>query len=111
MAEFVRYYMDQHIPSAVTEGLRRRGIDVLTAGEANRCGFPDPDQLASADREERTIVSFDPDFHVLHRIGQPHSGIAWCPATKYSIGELIQMLVLLHAVIPRDQMKNHLEYL
>ncbi|MBS0267038.1 MAG: DUF5615 family PIN-like protein, partial [Planctomycetes bacterium] len=26
-------YMDQHVQAAITEGLRRRGIDVLTAHE------------------------------------------------------------------------------
>ena len=26
-----RLYMDVHIPAAITEGLRRRGIDVLTS--------------------------------------------------------------------------------
>jgi hypothetical protein len=26
-------YMDQHAPIAITEGLRRRGVDVLTAHE------------------------------------------------------------------------------
>jgi hypothetical protein len=25
------FYMDVHVPSAITEGLRRRGIDVLTS--------------------------------------------------------------------------------
>ena len=27
------YYMDVHVPIAITEGLRRRGIDVLTSQE------------------------------------------------------------------------------
>ena len=29
----VRLYMDVHIPAAITEGLRLRGVDVLTAQE------------------------------------------------------------------------------
>ena len=48
MTEPIRYYMDQHYPLAVTEGLRRRGIDVLTAQEAERCGLGDLDQLGIA---------------------------------------------------------------
>jgi hypothetical protein len=40
-----------------------------------------------------------------------HTGIVWCPARKYGIGSLIQMLVLLHGVIAADEMVNHLEYL
>ena len=38
MAEPIRYYLDQHYPGPVTQGLRRKSIDVLTAQEAGRCG-------------------------------------------------------------------------
>ena len=31
----LRLYMDHHVPFSVTEGLRQRGIDVLTAYEDN----------------------------------------------------------------------------
>ena len=111
MAEPIRYYLDQHIPGAVVSGLRQHGIDVLTAQEAGRCGLPDPDQLAFATAEERVMVSFDPHFLALHNAGTPHAGIAWCPATKYRVGFLIQMLILLHGVADRDAMKNRVEYL
>jgi len=111
VAEVVRYYADQHVPRPVVEGLRRRGIDVLTAQEAGRCALPDPDQLAFAAAENRVLVTFDPDFLALHQAGTTHAGIAWCPATKYSIGELIQMLVLLHGVLSADDMRNHVEHL
>ncbi|HZU13507.1 MAG TPA: DUF5615 family PIN-like protein [Chloroflexota bacterium] len=49
--------MDEHVPSTVSEGLRRRGIDVLTAQEAGLRGAQDEDHLALAAREERTIVT------------------------------------------------------
>jgi len=48
---------------------------------------------------------------VLDAAGVQHAGIAWCPATKYSIGQLIQALVLLHGVLDRSAMRNHVEYL
>jgi hypothetical protein len=31
--------MDQHFPGPVTQGLRQRGIDVVTVQEVARCGF------------------------------------------------------------------------
>ena len=62
MAEVVSYYADQHVPRPVVEGLLRRGIDILTAQEANRCSLPDPDQLAYASSESRVLVTFDVDF-------------------------------------------------
>jgi hypothetical protein len=38
-------------------------------------------------------------------------GIAWCPEQKNTIGQLVQALLLLHGVLDRDTMKNHVEYL
>jgi hypothetical protein len=111
VADPIRLYFDQHYPWPVAQGLRRRGIDVLTAQEAGRCGFADPDQLAFATAEERVMVTFDPDYLALHQSGVQHGGIAWCKATKYSIGELIQLLFLLHGVSDRDDLRNRVEYL
>ncbi len=71
----------------------------------------DPEQLAFAASIGRVLVSFDPDFLALHQAGTPHLGIAWCPATKYSIGELVQMLVLHHAVSSLEEMQNRVEHL
>jgi hypothetical protein len=33
--------MDEHVPSAVTEGLRRRGLDVMTVQDLNLAGADD----------------------------------------------------------------------
>jgi hypothetical protein len=111
MAEPLRFYFDQHIPAAVAQGLRQRGIDVLTAQDAGRCSVPDADQLQFALTEERVVVTFDPDFLALAVSGVPHAGIAWCLATKYTIGPLIYALLLVHGVLDRDDMRNHVEYL
>jgi predicted nuclease of predicted toxin-antitoxin system len=111
MADPIRFYFDQHIPSAVTTGMRQHGVDVLTAQEANRCGATDPEQLAFSTVDGRVLVTFDIDFLVLDAAGVRHAGIAWCPARKYSIGQLIQALLLVHGVLDRDEMSNHAEYL
>lgn len=111
MAESLRFYMDQHFPGAATKGVRRRGVDVLTAQEASRCGLSDAEQLAFAAAEQRVMVTFDPDFLALHKSGVPHAGIAWCQEKKHTIGELIQTLLLLHGVLDRESMRDHVEYL
>ena len=41
MSEAIRYYFDEHIDPAIAVGLRRCGIDVLTAREAGRLGHDD----------------------------------------------------------------------
>jgi hypothetical protein len=111
MADVVRFYADQHYPAPVTNGLIRRAIDVLTVQGANQFGASDPDQLAFATGLGRVLLTFDSDFLAIHQSGVSHAGIVWCPATKYSIGELVRMPVLLHAVVTPDEMANHLEYL
>lgn len=110
MVEPIRFYMDQHYPAVVTEGLRQRGIDVLTMQEAGRCGHGDRDQLEFALAEVRVIATFDSDFLALHQSGTTHAGIAWCPQQKYGIGMLVQLLELLHAIADREQMRGHVEY-
>jgi predicted nuclease of predicted toxin-antitoxin system len=103
--------MDQHFLGPVSRALARHGLDVLTAQDAGRCGWPDPDQLAFATAEERIMVTFDSDYLALHYSGVQHAGIAWCRADKYRVGELFQILVTLHGVLSRDEMRDHIEYL
>jgi predicted nuclease of predicted toxin-antitoxin system len=111
VAEPIRFFMDQHFPGPASQGLRRHGIDVLTAQEAGRCGSPDPDQLAFATADQRVMVTFDPDYLALHQSGVTHAGIAWCQEQKHSIGQLIRALELVQGVLDRDAMRNHVEYL
>ena len=44
----VSFYLDEHIPRAITTGLRLRGVDVLTAQEDGRSGASDADLLDRA---------------------------------------------------------------
>jgi predicted nuclease of predicted toxin-antitoxin system len=60
--EQIKFYLDEHIPSAVAGGLRGRGVDVLTVQEAGRSSLPDPEQLRFALSEQRVLVTMDPTF-------------------------------------------------
>jgi len=111
VVESVRFYFDQHIPSLVSRGLRQRDVDVLTAQEAGRCGMTDSDQLEFAAAEERVLVTFDADYLQLAASGIAHCGIAYCHATKYSQGQLLQVLLMLHGVMDRGSMQSHVEFL
>jgi predicted nuclease of predicted toxin-antitoxin system len=111
VADPVRFFFDQHVWAAVAIGLRAQSIEVLTAQDAGRCGLSDSDQLAFASAQERVPVTFDIDFLALHQSGKAHAGIAWCPAQKHSNGSLIQALPLVHGVLDRDSIRNHVEYL
>jgi predicted nuclease of predicted toxin-antitoxin system len=111
VAEPIRFYFDQHVQAAVAGGLRQHGVDVLTAQKAGKCGTTDPEQLQFATDDQRVLVSFDSDYLTLAATGLRHAGIAWCLATKYSIGQLIRALLLVHGVLSRAEMVDHVEYL
>lgn len=111
MANQIRFYFDQHIPVSIARGLRRRGVDVLTTQEVDRCGLPDLDQLAFATQQDRVLVTFDAHLLSLASSEIEHTGIAFCSAAKYSIGELFSALLVLHEVLSSGDLKNHVEFL
>jgi uncharacterized protein DUF5615 len=108
--EQIRFYLDEHIPRAVAEGLRRRGLDVLTVQDARRTGASDADQLAFAFAQQRVLVTMDSDFLILASRGQAHAGIAYAGAMQ-SVGDLIRAVMLLCDVLSSAEMMNHVEYL
>ena len=99
------------MPHAVADGLRRHGVDATTSTQADLLGEDDPDQLAFAIADGRVLVTHDPDFTRIHAENPQHSGICYCHQDKYTIGELLRMLLLVSACIGEDEMRNHLEYL
>jgi len=111
MHERIQFYLDQHIPFAVAEGLRRRGVDTLTSQEAGQCGLPDIDQLKFATKHQRVTVTFDSDYLFLASSGFHHAGIAWCPLGKHTVGRLVSALLLIHGVLNQEEMQDHVEFL
>jgi len=54
--------MDVHVRWAITAGLRRRGVDVLTVQEDGAARFEDPALLDRATQLGRVLVSQDDDL-------------------------------------------------
>jgi hypothetical protein len=109
MAEPIRYYLDEHIPTAIAHGLRRRGVAVVTTHEAGRRGLSDADQLAYAVQAGLVLVTQDTDFLRLHAAGVQHGGIAYAPQ-QTSSGALIRWLLLIHEVLTPAEMADHVEF-
>lgn len=107
----VRYLLDEHIANAVAEGLRRRGVDVLTASEARLLGRADVDYLAQSVLLGRALVAEDADFLRLDDAGYAHAGIAYCQQGSRSVGEMIARLLLIHAVMASEELVGHVEYI
>jgi predicted nuclease of predicted toxin-antitoxin system len=108
--EPIRYYMDEHVPRAVSEGLRRRGVDVATTQEAGQLGADDDVQLAYATSQGRALFTQDDDFLRLAAGEITHAGIIYAPQGT-SIGTMVRGLMLISEVYTDEEMVNHVEYL
>jgi hypothetical protein len=108
--EQIKLYLDEHIPNAIAQGLRRRGVDILTVQEAGRTGLADLAQLIFALSERRILVTMDSDFLILASRSIPHTGIAYVGRSR-SIGAVINSLMLLCDLLAPDDMMNHVEFL
>lgn len=61
----VPLYMDVHVPLAIAEQLRRRGVDVLTASEDGTTTLPDEQLLERAAILGRVMFTQDIRFKAL----------------------------------------------
>ena len=111
MAEWVRFYTDEHVPKAVIDGLRRRGVDILTVPEAGMMGASDEAHLALAHREGHVLFTQDEDFLRLHAAGTPHAGMVYTHQQSASIGDTVRGLMLIFEVFEASEMEGQLEYL
>jgi predicted nuclease of predicted toxin-antitoxin system len=94
----------------VVDGLKRRGIDVLTTVDAEMRGASDERQLAFASAQQRVLVTKDDDLLKLHAEGVQHAGIVFVPA-QATISAVVQGLVLVYGVLDSEEMENHIEFL
>jgi len=105
-----RFLTDEHIPNAVVRGLRARGVDASTAGEAGQLGASDTALLAFAQAHGRVLITADADHLRLHAAGVPHAGILFVPPDA-TIGLLIGGAMLVAEVLTVEKMVNRVEFL
>ena len=104
MSDRFRYHLDEHIPSAIATGLKRRGIDVTTAAEVGLLGAPDERHVEFALQLRRVIVTHDGDFLRIHASGKKHAGIACCKRGTRTTGQMLRALVLIHKTFTSYEM-------
>lgn len=106
-----RFHLDEQVHPAVAVGLRAQGVDVTTTAEAHLGGADDASHLAFALGTGRVVITHDHDFLRLHAGGTPHAGIAYCHQDKYTLSDLLHVLILLHACYTAEEMAGRVEYL
>lgn len=104
------FYLDESVNIAVGEGLKRRGVIVISARDANNLGHSDKEQLDYAARKNFVVVTHDDDFLKM-AMKFKHKGIIYVHQQKYNVGDLIRRLKLLWDIAEQKDMLNHVEFL
>jgi len=110
----IRLYMDENVRGAITRGLRRRGVDVLTAQEDGRDATPDPEVLDRAKELARVRFSQDDDLLIeasaRQRSGISFGGVIFAHQST-PIGTCVEDLELLALLSEPEEIANRVRYL
>lgn len=111
----VGLYMDVHVPLSLVRGLRRRGVDVLTAQEDGANRFSDPDLLRRARELRRILFSQDEDLIVeavrCQRSGEPFATVVFARQLDVSIGRCVSELEILASAATAEDAEGHVLFL
>ena len=105
----VAFYMDHHVPRAITLGLRLRGVEVITANEDSTSEMDDPALLDRARELERVLFTRDDDLLAeatkRQREGISFRGVIYAHQLRVSIGTCVKDLeIIAKAGEPEDFM-------
>ena len=111
----VSFYMDVHIPLAITTELRLRGVNVLTAQEDGAGQYGDSMLLDRASTEGRVLVTHDTDFlrEAARRQDhlRPFAGIIFVPQLDITIGRTVTDLELCAKTSRPEEWISRVEFL
>lgn len=111
----VKLYMDVHVRRAVTNGLRLRGVDVLTAQEDGARELDDPALLDRATALGRVLFTQDDDLlreaakRTQRREG--FAGVIYALQLNITVGQCVDDLELIAKATVPDEWANRLLYL
>lgn len=107
--------MDVHIPQSITNQLRRRDIDVLTAFDDETQELPDSQLLVRATQLNRVLFTQDIRFRVLAETwqieGKPFAGLIFGHQLGGTIGQFVKDLELIARASEPDEWINTVEYI
>ena len=111
----VPLYMDQHVPAAVTHGLRLRGVDVITAFEDGSDQLDDELLLERSTQLGRALFSQDEDLLAIAnrwlQSGRTFAGLVYAHQLNISIGRAVQDLHLIAHAMEPSEMQNQIVFI
>lgn len=107
--------MDHHVPRAITDGLRARGIDVLTTEVDGTKEYEDDALLERALELQRILFTRDRDFlkeaSYRQRNGIEFFGVVYAHQLEVSIKECINDLEIICSAATMQDILNNTIYL
>lgn len=111
----VPLYMDVHVPQSITEQLRRRGIDVLTAQEDNSLTLPDHELLERSTELGRVLFTQDIRFRALAEEwqcrGRTFTGLIFGHQLGGTIGQFVKDLDFIAQASDPEDWLSTVEYI
>ncbi|KKJ01233.1 DUF5615 family PIN-like protein [Prochlorothrix hollandica] len=108
-------YMDVHVPQAITDQLRRRGVDVLTAWDDGMQELPDDQLLDRVTDLGRILFTQDIRFRVLaerwQSQGRNFSGLVFGHQLGGTIGQFVQDLECIAQASDPEEWLNGVDYI
>ena len=111
----IRLYMNHNVRGPVTQGLRRRSVDVLTAFEDGSHELDDPPLLDRAGSLGRVLFSTDDDLLQeavrRQRSGEPFGGVIYVHQNRLTVGETVAELELVARCTEPEELENSILFL
>ena len=111
----VALYTDHNVRAAITAGLWRLGVDVLTAREDAAHELPDPDLLRRATALGRVLFTEDDDLLSegarCQREAIEFSGIVYAHQRRVAVGDCIEDLELIAKAGEPVDLRNKVYFL
>lgn len=108
-------YLDENVHGAIRDGLRARGVDVITAREDGREATPDPEVLDRATELGRVLFSEDRDLLIeatrRQRAGVPFGGVVFARQRRVSVGVCIDDLELIAVAGEPEEFRDRVQFL
>jgi len=107
--------MDQHIPRAITVGLRLRGIDVISAYEDGSAEFDDSALLDRAGELGCVLFTQDDDLLIeaakRQKSGTQFQGVVYAHQLRISIGGCLKDLEIIAKAARSEELINSVIFL
>lgn len=107
----LRFHLDENVDPDIASALGKRGIDVTTTPEAGLRSAKDEPQWEYVLRERRVFVTHDAGFIKRANQTSTHAGLAYCAMNSRSVGQVVEMLILMFEVYSSEEMAGRVQYL